>query len=132
VNDRFDNTPVACSPRTVEWRESRSNASCAIQVCSQALAEQAARKAIALNSRCAVWRWSRSHVRVEEDKRLYSVDGILKLVGASSEDAGTVLVLLRGGAGGHPRVELLTVSTGSVTPVPYDPASSQDLQMGKT
>lgn len=64
-----------------------------------------------------------------EPKKLYSVDGILKLVGASSEDAATVLILLRGGAGGHPRVGLLTVTTGTVTPVPYDPASSHDLQM---
>ena len=64
-----------------------------------------------------------------EGKKLYSVSGILKLVGASSEDAATVLILLRSEAGGHPRVGLLTVSTGAVTPVPYDPASSQDLQM---
>ncbi len=64
-----------------------------------------------------------------EGKKLYSVDGILKIVGASTEDAGVVLILLRSEAGGHPRVGLLTVSTGAVTPVPYDPASSQDLQM---
>lgn len=64
-----------------------------------------------------------------ETRKLYSVDGILKLVGASSEDASTVLILLRSGVGGHPRVGLLTVSTGSVTPMPYDAASGQDLQM---
>ena len=64
-----------------------------------------------------------------EGKSLYSVDGILKLVGASSEDAATVLILLRGKAGGQPRVGLLTVGTGAVTPLPYDPTSSQDLQM---
>jgi hypothetical protein len=64
-----------------------------------------------------------------ETKKLYSVDGILKLVGASSEDAETVLILLRGGADGHPRVGLLTVRTGSVTPTPYDAASSRDLQV---
>jgi hypothetical protein len=63
-----------------------------------------------------------------EGKKLYSVDSIQKLVGASSEDAATVLILLRGQADGHPRVGLLTVSTGAVRPVPYDPASSQDLQ----
>ena len=64
-----------------------------------------------------------------EGKTLYSVEGILKLVGASSEDRGTVLILMRGEAGGHPRVGLLTVSTGGVTPLPYDSASGQDLQM---
>lgn len=64
-----------------------------------------------------------------EGKKLYSIDRILKLVGASSEDAATVLILLRGEAGGHPRVGLLTVPTGAVKPVPYDPASHEDLQM---
>jgi len=62
-------------------------------------------------------------------KKLYSVDDITKLVGASSEDPGTVLILLRGKAASSPRVGLLSVSTGAVTVVPYDPASSQDLQM---
>jgi hypothetical protein len=64
-----------------------------------------------------------------EGKSLYSVQGILKLVGASSEDPTTVLILVRDQTGGRPRVGLLTVSTGAVAPVPYDPASSQDLQM---
>jgi hypothetical protein len=64
-----------------------------------------------------------------EGKKLYSVDGIMKLVGSGSEDQGKVLILLRGEAGGHPRVALLTVSTGAVTVVPYEAASSQDLQM---
>ena len=64
-----------------------------------------------------------------EGKKLYSVDGVLKLVGTSSEDAGAVLILLRADAGGHPRVGELTVSTGKVTLVPYDPASDQDLLM---
>jgi Tol biopolymer transport system component len=64
-----------------------------------------------------------------EGKKLCSVDAIIKLVGSGSEDPGKVLILLRGEAGGHPRVALLTVNTGAVTVVPYDPASSQDLQM---
>jgi hypothetical protein len=64
-----------------------------------------------------------------EGKKIYSVAGIVKLVGASSADPGTVLILLQGDSGGRPKVGLLTVSTGAVTPVPYDPASSQDLQM---
>jgi hypothetical protein len=62
-------------------------------------------------------------------RKLYPVDGIVKLVGASSADPGTVLILLRGEADGRPRVGLLIVSTGAVTPVRYDPASGQDLQM---
>jgi hypothetical protein len=61
--------------------------------------------------------------------KLYSIDSIIKLVGFGSEDPGKVLILLLGEVGGHPRVGLLTVSTGAVTIVPYDPASSQDLQM---
>lgn len=67
-----------------------------------------------------------------EGKGLYSVQGLLKLVAASSEDATTVLVLLRDQAGGRPRVGLLTVSTGAVTLVPYNPDSSGDLQMVET
>ena len=64
-----------------------------------------------------------------ESTRLYSIDGILKLVGISSEGSATALILLAGGAKGHPRVAQLTVSTGFVTPVPYDSASHQDLQI---
>src|ERR1700686_480803 len=63
-----------------------------------------------------------------EGKGLYSVDGILKLVGSSSEDAATVLILLRAEGGGHPRIGELTANTGKVTPLPYDPASGEDLQ----
>jgi len=64
-----------------------------------------------------------------EGKKLYSVDAIVKLVGVGRDDPGKVLILLRGGADGHPRVGFLTVSTGAVTGVPYDLASSRDLQM---
>jgi len=64
-----------------------------------------------------------------EGKRLYAVTAISKLLGFGSEDAGKVLILLRGEAGGRPRVGLLTISTGAVTVVPYDPASAQDLQI---
>jgi hypothetical protein len=64
-----------------------------------------------------------------EGKKLYSVDGITKLVGSGPDEPGNVLILLRGESGGHPRVALLTVSTGAVTVIPYDPSSSEDLQM---
>jgi hypothetical protein len=64
-----------------------------------------------------------------EGRTLYSKNTVLKLVAAGSAGAGTVLVLLRGEAEGRPGVGLLKVGTGAITPVPYDPASSQNLQM---
>jgi len=64
-----------------------------------------------------------------ESKKLCSVDTITKLVGASAEESGKVLILLRGEAASRPRVGLLSTTTGVVTVVPYDPASSQDMQM---
>jgi hypothetical protein len=65
-----------------------------------------------------------------EGKKLYFVDDIVKLVGAAGrDDPEKILILLRGEDDGHPRVGILTVSTGAVTVVPYDLASSQDLQM---
>jgi len=65
-----------------------------------------------------------------DGKSLYSVNGILKLVGASSEDPTIVLVLLRAhAADGHASIGELTVSTGKVRLLPYDPASGEDLQM---
>ncbi len=64
-----------------------------------------------------------------EARKLYSVDGIMKLVAASMSDAGTVLILQHAESASRPRVGLLNVSTGAIMPVPYDPASSQDLEM---
>jgi hypothetical protein len=64
-----------------------------------------------------------------EGKKLYSVDAIVKLVGAERNDPDKVLILLRDGADAHPRVGFLIVSTGAVAVLPYDLASSQDLQM---
>jgi hypothetical protein len=62
-------------------------------------------------------------------KKVYSVDDITKLVGANSDDPGSVLILLRGKEASNPRVGLLSVKTGAVTILPYDSGSSQDLQM---
>jgi hypothetical protein len=62
-------------------------------------------------------------------KKLYSISGISKLVASSADDPDVVLVLQSAGSSGHPRVGLLSISTGKVTPEPYDPASGQDLQM---
>lgn len=64
-----------------------------------------------------------------EGTKLFSVGGILKLVGAGSSDPKQVLVLLRNDSGSHPRVAFLAIDTGAITDLPYDPASSQDLQM---
>jgi hypothetical protein len=64
-----------------------------------------------------------------ETKKLYSIAGITKLVAGSTGNPDTVLILLTDNAGGRPRVGLLSVSTGKVTPLAYDPNSSADLQM---
>jgi hypothetical protein len=64
-----------------------------------------------------------------DGKKLCSVDGILKLVGAGNFDSNQVLVLLRNPSGSHPRVALLAISICAVTDLPYDPVSSQDLQL---
>lgn len=57
-----------------------------------------------------------------------SIVGIVKLVGAGGSEPGKVLVLLRNESGSHPRVALLAIDTGSITNLPYDPESSEDLQ----
>jgi hypothetical protein len=61
--------------------------------------------------------------------KLYSIAGITKLVAGSTEKPDTVLILLTENAGGHSRVGLLSVNTGKVTPLAFDPNSSTDLQM---
>lgn len=64
-----------------------------------------------------------------EGKKLYSVDGIAKLVGCSSEDLDKAVILLRGETDVRPRVRVLTISTGTIIVIPYSSSSSQDLQM---
>jgi hypothetical protein len=64
-----------------------------------------------------------------EGTKLHSVEGVLKLVGAGGSDPNQVLALLRSQSGSHPHVALLAVDTGITTELPYDPASSQDLQL---
>jgi len=64
-----------------------------------------------------------------EMMKLYPIAGVTKLVGCSAEDPDKVLVLRSGEAGGRPRIGLLSVSTGNVAPVGYDPGSGADLQM---
>ena len=62
---------------------------------------------------------------------LYSIHGAWNLLGASSDDPPTVLILLRSAADAPPPVGLPTVSTGAVTPVSHDPVFNQDLQMDR-
>lgn len=64
-----------------------------------------------------------------EMKKLYSIAGVTKLVAGSTDNPDALLILLTGNAGEHSRVGLLSVSTGKVTPLAFDPHSSADLQM---
>jgi hypothetical protein len=64
-----------------------------------------------------------------EGKKLYAISSITKLVASSADDPDVVLVLQSDGSSGHPQVGLLSISTGKVRTEPYDPTSSQDLQM---
>jgi len=50
-------------------------------------------------------------------------------VGAGADSPGEVLIFLQGGPGSQARVGLLTVRSGPVTQVPYDPSSAQELKM---
>jgi hypothetical protein len=61
--------------------------------------------------------------------KLYSITGITKLVAGSTDKPDAVLILLTENAGGHSRVGFLSVSTGKVTPLAFDPNLGADLQM---
>jgi len=63
-----------------------------------------------------------------EPKTLFTVPGILKLVGAGKNDPNSVLILQSNESGAHPHVALLSVSTGKIAPLTYDSASDADLQ----
>jgi hypothetical protein len=65
----------------------------------------------------------------QPDTVLSSHKDIAKLIGVGLEDPDKVLVLFRGSAGEHPRVGSLSLSTGHLQAIPYDPKSPQDLQM---
>jgi len=64
-----------------------------------------------------------------DGKKLSSIMGPTKLVGSGMDDPDNVLLLRSGGAGSHPQVAILSISTGKVTPIEYDAAASADLQM---
>jgi len=61
-------------------------------------------------------------------QKVCSIPGIQKLAGASQDDADKLLILGKDAAG-NTAVGLLSVSTGKVEAVPFDPASSEDRQM---
>lgn len=65
----------------------------------------------------------------QETMKLFPVADVSKLIGFSSADPESLLILQSGGAGRHSRVGLLSISTAKVTALSYDPASDSDLQM---
>jgi hypothetical protein len=65
----------------------------------------------------------------KEPKKLYTIEGVNKLIGFSADDPDNLLILRSEDASGHPRVGLLSLSSAKITPLAYDPASSTDLQM---
>jgi hypothetical protein len=60
--------------------------------------------------------------------KLHHVAGITKLVGFSLDDPDEVLIL-REDDEGHPSVARLSLKTGAVALLPYDPQSSRDRQV---
>jgi hypothetical protein len=64
----------------------------------------------------------------DKPAKLYSVAGVTKLVGFSLGGPAEVLALMEDDAG-HVSAARLTVSTGAITPLPYDPQLSRDRQM---
>lgn len=63
-----------------------------------------------------------------EAKKLYAIDGALKLVASTPEDPQIALVLLRTAASDRPRVGLMNIASGELTDLSYDPNSTEDLQ----
>ena len=61
--------------------------------------------------------------------RLYTIDGIIKLVGFSQDDSDRVLVLSDGASVDGPRVGWLSVKTGRIVPLSYALTSNEDRRM---
>jgi hypothetical protein len=61
-------------------------------------------------------------------ERLYAVSGITKLVGFDRDSPDQLLVVTED-AHARPSVGWLSIRTGKVVPIPYDPASSEDRRM---
>jgi len=61
-------------------------------------------------------------------ERLYAVSGITKMVGFDREAPDQLLVVTEN-ARGRPSIGWLSIKTGKVVSIPYDPASSEDRRM---
>lgn len=61
-------------------------------------------------------------------RRLFKLDGAAKLVGFSLDDPDAVLVLSQDGSGNR-SVGMLSLSSGILAPLVYNPAAGRDLQM---
>jgi hypothetical protein len=61
-------------------------------------------------------------------ERLYTINGISKLVGFN-RDAPDQLLVVTEDSLAKPKVGWLSVNTGKIVPIPYDPASSEDQRM---
>jgi hypothetical protein len=59
---------------------------------------------------------------------LFTVAGVTKLVGFTEDDPDKVLVLSRDSSG-VPAVAFLSVTTGKLDPLPYDPSSTDDRRL---
>ena len=86
----------------------------------------AASKDILALKQTEIWRFPAG---ASQGKKLCSVTGITKLVASSSDAPHEVLILQSDSPSGHTQVGLLFLNTGKITPLPYDPASNQDLQV---
>lgn len=63
-----------------------------------------------------------------EPAKLYHIPGITKLVGFGLDDPDHVLILNEDPQG-HSAVSRLSLKTGALAPLPYDPQSSRDREM---
>src|SRR5260370_12255449 len=63
-----------------------------------------------------------------EPRELYSMGGVLKLVGSSMDDPNQILLVTEDDSG-RSGVSLLSVSTGKLTAIPFDPGASEDREL---
>ncbi|MBV9405795.1 MAG: hypothetical protein JO211_10655 [Acidobacteriaceae bacterium] len=70
----------------------------------------------------------RISIAAARTEKLYSISGISKLIGFSLDDTSEVLILKQTGKS-TPVPAQLSITTGAITPLPYDPDSAEDRQM---
>ncbi len=63
-----------------------------------------------------------------EPRKLSSIGGVLKLVGSSMDDPNQILLVTEDDCG-RSGVSLLSVSTGKLAAIPFDPAASEDREL---